>query len=362
MAHILVIDDEKQIRATIVDLLLLEGHDVSEAENGHDGLAKIYQHSPDLVVCYIMMPDIDGYEVLKLVRQSATPFSTAPFIFLTAKTDRTAQRLGMNLGADDYLTKPFDVSDLYQAVNTALVKRATYIQEVNERLKKLQQSGISVSSHEYLTPLTSILGGTEFLYLYGDSMNAEQQKEILHSVIQASKRLERSIQNFLLFQKVQTGVARFEGYERYHSLQDSIAKAIDRVIERFPGRAQDIIVQVDAITPTMDYEYVEKILLEILDNALKFSPQGVSVLVEGERADTEYILRIHDRGHGFPDSYIPEIGAFRQFDRAIYEQQGTGLGLYLVRSLLEMYGGRVTIDTAVGHGTTVEIVFPCTST
>jgi two-component system, sensor histidine kinase and response regulator len=359
MARILVIDDEKQIRAVIADLLALEGHDILQSENGHVGLQTIYQYQPDLVLCDIMMPGIDGYEVLKLLRQSSPPFSTIPLIFLTAKTERIDQRLGMNLGADDYLTKPFDVTDLYKAVNMTLAKRANYMQEINARLQKLQHSGISTSSHEYLTPLTSILGGTEFLYLYGDSMNFEQQREILFSVVQAGKRLERGLQNFLLFQKIQTGVARFEGYERYHLIQNSVSYAIDRVSERFLDRAQDIIVQIDAATPAMDYEYVEKVLIEILDNALKFSLPGSQILIEGERTEQSYIVRVHDRGRGFSEAYIQEIGAFRQFDRAIHEQQGAGLGLYLVRALLQMYGGRMAIDTAEGHGTTVEITFLC---
>jgi two-component system sensor histidine kinase/response regulator len=358
MALILIIDDEVAIRSSLRELLRLEEHDVIEAANGDEGLALLYEHTPDMIICDIMMPQKDGYEVLQLVRQSDVPFSTIPFLFLTAKKNSLDQRRGMNLGADDYLTKPFDVEELYSSINAVFGKRKQYIREINARLRKLQHSGISASSHEYLTPLTSILGGTEFLYTFGEMMDVEQRQDILHSVIQAGKRLERSIENFLLFQKIQTNAVRYEGYERYYLLQHSITEAVNAVLTRFRGREADIIVQVDTFTPQMDYEYVKKVLIEVIDNALKFSTEGQQILIEGEYTPNTYTLRIHDRGQGFQEKYIPEIDAFRQFDRDVFEQQGIGLGLYIVRELLCLYGASMAIDTAVGHGTTVTIIFP----
>jgi EAL domain-containing protein (putative c-di-GMP-specific phosphodiesterase class I)/DNA-binding NarL/FixJ family response regulator len=124
MATILVIEDEFPIRELICALLKIEDYDVIEAENGRQGLARAKEALPDLIICDVMMPDLDGYQVLtELQRQADTV--TIPFIFLTAKGTTQDIRQGMKLGADDYLIKPFNRDDLLDAVATRLRKRQT---------------------------------------------------------------------------------------------------------------------------------------------------------------------------------------------------------------------------------------------
>ena len=103
MKKILVIEDNKHVRENTAELLALAGYAVVTAENGKMGVEKAKEFAPDLVICDIMMPQMDGYDVLRTLAQDSTTSST-PFIFLTAKTDRADMRMGMNLGADDYLT------------------------------------------------------------------------------------------------------------------------------------------------------------------------------------------------------------------------------------------------------------------
>jgi DNA-binding NtrC family response regulator len=134
--QILVIDDDPAIRNNVVELLEEEGFGVSAADNGIDGVALAIGHEPALIICDIGMPGMDGYAVLRAVRTHATT-ADVPFIFLTAKTERAEVRLGMNLGADDYLTKPFTLEELIQAVHSRLKRadelaaraRATLVQE-----------------------------------------------------------------------------------------------------------------------------------------------------------------------------------------------------------------------------------------
>lgn len=122
MNKIVVIEDQPQMRRNIALILEMENYEVFSAENGRAGLDLIRQHNPDLVICDVMMPEMDGYEVLKALRaQPAT--ATAPFIFLTAKGDKPDVRNGMNLGADDYLTKPVLREDLLAAVSARLARR-----------------------------------------------------------------------------------------------------------------------------------------------------------------------------------------------------------------------------------------------
>ena len=123
MATILVIEDEQAIRRNIAEMLSFEGYATLEAENGRVGVETVLQHVPDLVICDVMMPELDGFGV---IRELQVDLSTAmiPFIFLTARVDRQSMRYGMELGADDYITKPFTPDELVGAVRTRFRKHA----------------------------------------------------------------------------------------------------------------------------------------------------------------------------------------------------------------------------------------------
>ncbi len=123
MSKILVIEDEEFARENLIDLLDLEGHLVFSAENGYRGVELAQEHLPDLIICDIQMPAMDGYQVLSTLRENPST-STIPFIFLTAKTSHNDLRAGMSLGADDYLTKPYTLDEVLQAVATRLEKQA----------------------------------------------------------------------------------------------------------------------------------------------------------------------------------------------------------------------------------------------
>ena len=123
MANILIIEDEELIRDNLCLMLAESGYDVVTAGTGMTGVQKICERAPDLILCDIMLPGLDGYQVLKILRQSKTLFAI-PFIFLTALADRDKWRKGMELGADDYITKPFTQNELLQAIEARLSKQA----------------------------------------------------------------------------------------------------------------------------------------------------------------------------------------------------------------------------------------------
>lgn len=157
MAKVLVIEDEMEIRSNLLELLVLEGYEVVGADNGVTGLLGAIEHHPDLIICDVMMPELDGYDVLQALRQEPETL-TIPFIFLTALANKGDIRRGMILGADDYLTKPFTRSDVLSAVETRLQKRAdTQFQDDQTQVAGLQQevqqfrSGLSSEQASLLT-------------------------------------------------------------------------------------------------------------------------------------------------------------------------------------------------------------------
>jgi len=123
MVKVLVIEDEMEIRANLLELLSLEGYDIIGADNGVTGVIGAMEQDPDIILCDVMMPELDGYDVLKALRQEPKT-ALIPFIFLTALADKGDMRQGMVLGADDYLTKPFSCSDVLHAIKARLNRQA----------------------------------------------------------------------------------------------------------------------------------------------------------------------------------------------------------------------------------------------
>jgi DNA-binding NarL/FixJ family response regulator len=145
---ILVIEDQAAMRRNIALLLQMEGYEVVSAENGRLGLELARQSRPDLILCDVMMPEMDGYSVVQALRQDPE-HATVPFVFLTAKSDRADLRVGMNFGADDYLTKPVVRDDLLAAVQVRL-QRADAVREKLEAAASQTGFHPDYSSHEPL--------------------------------------------------------------------------------------------------------------------------------------------------------------------------------------------------------------------
>jgi DNA-binding response OmpR family regulator len=124
MKKILVIEDHTDVRENIAEILDLAGYETFQAPHGKEGVRIAVQEQPDLIICDIMMPELDGYGVLHILNKRADT-SHIPFIFLSAKAEKDDFRKGMNMGADDYLTKPFDDKELLQAIELRLSKRIT---------------------------------------------------------------------------------------------------------------------------------------------------------------------------------------------------------------------------------------------
>lgn len=149
MKKILVIEDEQPVRANILELLEAEDFEVIGAENGFIGAIWAQENLPDLIICDVMMPEVDGYEVLSALRQDQIT-AAIPFIFLTAMADKADIRQGMELGADDYLTKPFTRDELLGAIASRLTKHEAVMQQYNvehqraealqKRVQELQQT------------------------------------------------------------------------------------------------------------------------------------------------------------------------------------------------------------------------------
>ena len=149
MNKILVIEDEEIVRSNILEILASGAFEAFGAENGRQGVELACEQIPSLIICDITMPELDGYGVLKMLRQNSTT-ETIPFIFLTARADKTDIRAGMNLGADDYLTKPFRRKELLTAVTARLAKHRAMTERYNDRLAAVQYDRVTKLPNQLL--------------------------------------------------------------------------------------------------------------------------------------------------------------------------------------------------------------------
>jgi DNA-binding response OmpR family regulator len=153
MPKLLVIEDEESVRLPLVDLLKFEGFDVIEASNGEVGLKTAVEETPDLILCDIMMPGLDGFQVLEALRKFPSMVMT-PFIILSARTEKADTERGLNLGADDFVYKPFDPAQLIERIRARLDK----FRHMKDSLNQVRSNLIGKVPHEFKTPLNGILG------------------------------------------------------------------------------------------------------------------------------------------------------------------------------------------------------------
>jgi two-component system sensor histidine kinase/response regulator len=360
---VLVVEDDELMAQGIADILSVEGYQVNTAPNGRAALMKMKTQAPDLVLSDIMMPEMDGHDFCRLVRANPE-WRTLPFIFLTALGQRVDERRGMELGADHYLTKPFEPDDLLLAVRVRLKRAADHQAAAEAALADLRTSILVTLNHEFRTPLTYITGYSRLLKEEGSGMDEEIVRVCLDALLHGADRLKQLVENVLLVSQIETGelsalIQMFP--QQTHSLR-SLTK---RVLQDYELRAaeQEITlcnqIPVDLPPLAIGEEYLENILSHLVDNGLKFSDGNGQVTLSAVSEGGQVELEVKDNGIGIrPDALRWVFDSFRQVDRQKKEQQGAGLGLAIVRGLALTHQGSVSIESEPQKGTTVKVRLP----
>ncbi len=361
MTTILVIDDDAAVRESLKDLLEIEGFQAIAASNGASGVLMAEQHAPNAILCDLQMPEMDGYQVLHTLQQNPIT-ATIPFIFLTANATQSSVRHGMTQGADDYLIKPCTTEQLLAAIATRLAKHAALQTQSAKELNNLRSS-ISLSlPHEFRTPLTAILTSAELLCDIADEATSEEILEIAQTIQSGTKKLYRLVQNFLLYTKLEL-ILRDQERSQTLPLGETyepcnLIIGIATKLARHRDRAADLQVDLSNAILACPHFEVEKVMTELIDNAFKFSEKGTPVQILSHPDHSAYQVDIINQGRGMTKSQIASIGAYVQFERQYYEQQGVGLGLAIAHRLLTLYGGQLMIESVPNQLTCVKAIFP----
>jgi len=359
MATILLIEDNEEFSALIQLKLLRDGYDVIMAFNGQTGLELAHSQKPDLILLDIMLPDIDGYDVLDLLRHDEAT-SQIPVIILTALAQRYNVRRGFELGADDFLTKPVTMDELSTAIWARFERSKIQNLAREDNLRDLKRLFIDIISHEFRTPLTVLTMGFNLLDEEIHRMNKEQVDDLLRHMRGRLQELERKLEQISILGMLDAnfGFDMTETVSNEMLIRGAILNAAN-VRATNPGERINLTIQNNTAYTKGNHYPLQVAVSEIISNAYRYSPPeseiAVSQLIENEQS----LIIVEDAGMGFPNDLIEQVSRpFVQIDRKKNEQQGLGLGLTLAKRIIEMHNGSLDIKTDACDGTCVRILLP----
>ncbi len=369
MSKVLIIDDEQPLREELADWLQFEGHQVFSAENGRIGLETILREKPDLIICDIAMPEMDGRTVLLEVRSEPT-VNHIPFIFLTASATYESIRQGMNLGADDYLTKPVKHADLLNAIETRLWKQAEQQQVARlqleavsrafkeEQARRLLKSRIvAMFSHDFRNPLFAIVSAVELIENYGDRINAERKRDYLHRIGGSARLLLQMLDDMLIAAEMENGHLEFQ--PQLIEIGPFLAGILDEFRMIYHNKHHFVVEALTAGTLTSDAKLLRQIVINLISNAVKYSPAGTTITVRVQADQAGFALAVIDQGIGIPEIDLVKLfDPFYRVDNA-KDHKGTGLGLTIVKEAVAVCGGTIDVTSEVGKGSIFTVRLPC---
>ena len=367
MAKILIIEDDAAMREETLRWLTLEAHDVLSAENGVSGVKHAFAYQPNLIICSISLPQLDGYSVLAEIRANPATVDI-PFIFLTTTDDYQERRERATFETDSYIAKPFTPPQLLEAVQSRLKKKAAQEQaqqhQINQLTEALAQEHeqrllkvklVAMFAHDFRNPLTSILSSNSLLHDFGDLMDASRRT--VHK-----NRIDASVWRLLQMLDEMVLISQLESTKPELKLEPlNVGQFFQRIAEEFQAIHEDYHIlfesrfsQIIMIDPRL----LQQIAANLISNAIKYSPEGNEVHITLDKDNEQFLLVVQDHGIGIPAA--DQIHLFEAFQRGsnVADVVGTGLGLAIVKQAVELHRGSIQFDSKIGVGTTITVIIP----
>ena len=350
---VLVIDDSSVLRDIMREVLEDAGFNVIEAPHGQLGLERAQELAPDIVLCDINMPVLDGYGFVQAAR-AHEHLRTVPILMVTAMAEKKSMRRAMDAGADDFLTKPFTPEELVAAVSGQLARRERHEADTERSLDRLRGALMTSVPHELRTPLTSILGYSQLLMARAGRLSADQQAEMHRHIHVSAQRLSRTIGRYMAWSELNAarGDGQLRSSERVDAqgLTEVLASKSFRtlVLDSLPGEwaslpsndrmlaGRQLRIDLEPAQIHCHCDDLLRLLAELISNGLKFSVPGATVWIEGRmQPGGDYHIDVRNHGPALPAQVHKVSGALIQFGRDQQEQQGAGLGLALCALLAQ---------------------------
>ncbi|MBE0688834.1 MAG: response regulator [Anaerolineae bacterium] len=363
--HLLVVEDDTNLLEGVQSVLELEGYSVMTAANGVHALQVLDtdESMPDLIISDIMMPQMDGLQFLHEVRKDPR-FTAIPFIFLTARGEKSDIHRGKRMGVDDYIVKPFDTDDLLIAVESRLRRHEALQAVQTNAIAVVKHNILNVLNHEFRTPLTYIVAYADMLN-QPEALSSDEILSFLHGVNSGAVRLRRLVENFIQLVELQSGETERTYLSRraqIDNVREIISLAQQSASNNYAERDKNVFhVEIDPALPSFiaDAELLKIALTQLLDNAIKFSKVGGAIWVRARVVNGNLRFSVVDHGRGIlPEEQAKIWDMFYQINRAYYEDQGAGSGLAIIKGIVQVHGGRVELESHVGQGSTFTMIIP----
>jgi signal transduction histidine kinase len=366
-ATILVVDDNLQNREVAEGHLVGAGYRVVQAEGGAEALAFLIANPPDLVLLDVLMPGMDGYETCRRIR--ALPSGNdVPVLFLTALGDLETHRAAMESGADDFLTKPLNRTELLIRVRSLLrIKQLSDELRRNYEVIRTQRDALLAAQrqkdeltalivHDLKNPLSSILSNTQFVL--GGEVPDPEMRESLEDVVRASQSMVRLVMNLLDISRSEDGALKPHVSE--FALPDLLTEVRSEMDRRIQDKQQSLSVSLAPGVGAVrgDRELLRRTLENLIDNAYKYGPRAATIWMEvtpatmDDGAEPAVEIRVRDEGDGIPEAYRQVV--FEKYGRAatgaVEARSSHGLGLVFCRRAVDVHGGAIWIEGEQGRG------------
>lgn len=365
-ASILVVEDDIAMRDGICEVLDLAGYQVNVASNGQEALQLLETVLPALIVSDIMMPQMDGYTFYERVRQDERWLSV-PFLFLTARGERSDIIRGKAMGVDDYLVKPFDPEELLVTVESKLGRMRQLqesareqIQSLSEQLSRADRMAtvgglVAEFAHEIRNPLTAITAYAQFVQRRLARREPETAQD-MERIVRQAKRIAKMAEDILIYTRKEPLEIRPTDI---HRLLDEVLAFISFRLEK---RGIVVETRYSPHLPAMmvDPDQLEQVFLNIIINAAHAMEKGGTLTIATAWPDDSEMptarISFTDTGVGIPPENMKRI--FEPYFTTRPPGQGTGLGLYVCHNIVEKHGGHIEVESQEGQGATFHVYLP----
>jgi signal transduction histidine kinase len=380
--RILIVDDEQVGRESLHVSLAAQGYDLAFAAGGVEALATAAELVPDLVLLDVMMPGMDGFEVCRRLR--ADPhLAEVPILLITALDDRESRLHGIEAGADDFISKPFDRAELRARVRTItrlnryrrlLVERTQ--RERAEEAERLKDQLVSNVSHELRTPLsiiTLLSGNLDTLY---EQLAPDKRRQMIRDIRRHAQTLDDMIGKVLEISRIDN--KRVLSEQRRVDLGQLARQEVERLLPLAQKKFLALEVRSDqGLSVQANENQLRQVISNLLTNAIKYTPDGGQVSCECRARTVEEpgwedgwpsadelpagrwgALRVSDSGVGIASEHLPRL--FERFYRVQTQGNipGVGLGLSIAKELVELHGGRIAVASTPGKGSVFAVYVP----
>jgi signal transduction histidine kinase len=360
--RVLVVDDEPENRALLRDILEDDGYEVTEAQGGMEAVRIVGENPPSVVLLDIMMPGIDGLEVCRSLKANDQT-AHIPVILVTAQRQREERLAGIDAGANDFVSKPVDITDLRLRVRNAAKTQVLYEQLQGEyrkvqELESMRDRLTQMIVHDLRSPLSVIGMNLDMALMNTERMFDDVEMQGLHDAKNMTDKMSQMVSTMLDLNRLEANAMpiRRESTDLVELVSNTVPAlgvGDSPVYIDIPGTASSDFVSCDS-------ELIRRVLINLVSNAVDFSPKGNPVTVGIERFDGGHRIKVTDRGPGIaPEDQQRVFEKFSTLDSGPRRRKASsGIGLAFCKLAVESHGGSIGVDSEVGRGSTFWFELP----